>query len=1602
MLIVKSKTILGNHVNTKVTVSIIVIFMFTPLSFISQATIINVDHTDYENEDLQIVKVWSEFEHAVYSSYDITESSGIIHSPFGSFNPEVDFIPLGPENLFDPFSFLRSGMAIVQSNSSNLIPLTKYLEGEPDVNIIDIIPDDAYLIRILGDDKIEMFEEIKKFSSVKWIGEFPIAWKVSKDLIPLIESLEGNIDLQIMTAPDLTPQELELLNIDLSLVSNDFIDRDVCDFSLCKLSSISPLLIPILAMDGRILKIEPSSSLNIHNNNARILSNIDEALSLSGGSLNGEGEVIAISDTGLDVDHGDFGTRLRNPVYNDFGPDNSGDDANSGHGTHVTATLLGDGSGDSKTIGVVPESTFIFYQLEVDSSGIFARWDSLYSMFAHAWDKDAKIQTNSWGSSNLLGEYTSDSHSADSYVKDQPKFLVLFSAGDEGSSGISSPGTAKNVLTVGASTTGAYSSIDSGSIYNFSSTGYTLDGRIKPDLVAPGVMICSARAAEASFTIGESCSTATHNDQITPLYMTLNGSSMSTSVVAGAAAMTRQYLREEVNISEPRSDLIKAILINGATDLGLSNIPNPSEGWGQLNLSQSLYPKSGDFDSDTIFDYSRSLSPGHSFLYTLQVTSGSTMDATLVWNDREGSVTGDQSISKLVNDLDLKITSPSGVIYNGNNFISGYSTPGGVSDNINNVERIKLDSAEEGIWSIEIGNSKGNIQQYSLVVSGIIEETFGSDLSIIPDSLSSFTSTPLQGDILSINAKWSNRASLPTGDYSISIHDLTTNDLIKSSQMASLEGGQIASLSFTHSFDTTGEHIIQLRLDSLSEVTEFNDELEGINNNIFNYSFNVSQIGVRIIPLFENGTIPNNLEELSDAKTRNLDPREDTSIDFKLQIINEGTSQITVDLSISPLQIISEQGILNQPQDEWWKILNESGPWILNPSGQEGDKYTVSLNLSNKDADITDNALARYSLPGDYVTDLTLFDKNAPTISHSIRLTTIVDTVEGLYTVVAGETDLSARPGEFGLFSLSIRNIGNGPTQYEVSCETANRWLIHIGNTESSELVLDPLNRLQFLPLPIRVKVPKSLDYQPIAGATEEIMCTTTSVSDSSIYTNEWAIITVLESKLFSTYLSDDEGNKFETVEIAEPRAVTNGDTISTNLVISNLGNVEISFEIQVLSSVNTWPLQVYESSESTPIGLTNSVSIVLSPSEYSSIIIKTIIPLSSQKGDMNTISIKTTSDEGILERSGTILIVEEIASLDLAELYDLDIALGMDGISEIEIKNTGNVPLDISISIGTVPNSWEVGFLSGNYFTMDMNREAVVQISISLPPNLEKGKLSDKVPVIIQATTPNGEIATYTVEISISVLPSIWITLESPIIQIEDIGINSDSFFDIILKNNGNTMTNVNIEFNQLEGWEISLDKTQINQISPGGEVRLLAGASPVSKSSSGLKQFTIFANSSSESMSITDSSLLLKVSMARETGNGGLSEFMEDAGLPSWVIPIIFILILMSLGFVGFNMRKSISINSDEELIPAGSALSSGNISERRNSALDTSLSGEALSGTVSQDEINAALSSSLPSLKHSSPGAPPLPLTGLPDGWTMEQWNAYGHMWWEKNKN
>ena len=357
------------------------------------------------------------------------------------------------------------------------------------------------------------------------------------------------------------------------------------------------------------------------------------------------------------------------------------------------------------------------------------------------------------------------------------------------------------------------------------------------------------------------------------------------------------------------------------------------------------------------------------------------------------------------------------------------------------------------------------------------------------------------------------------------------------------------------------------------------------------------------------------------------------------------------------------------------------------------------------------------------------YDKMAPTISHSVRLSVDIDRVEGLYTVPAGTEDLGAEPNEFALFTLSVRNIGNGPTEYGISCETEDRWIVHVGSSQVPEVTIGPLSRLQFVPVPIRVKVPPS-SSGILAGDTNLVTCITTSVNDPSLQTTETATVEVLESRAFSTQISDMQGNEFGPAAITESRAVQNGDTISTILTISNRGNIPLSFDVRALSSSNTWPIQVYLFDEEPPLGEVTTIETEIDPGSESRIIVRTIVPLASVRGDKNTVTIKTSLDDNIVTNA-TVLEVKEITTLDVQAEEGFSISLGRDGNANIFLHNSGNVPLLIELTLGTLPDGWFGGFLTGSTFSMDMNRDSVVNIALQLPSGTPSGNLSDKVPVL-------------------------------------------------------------------------------------------------------------------------------------------------------------------------------------------------------------------------------------------------------------------------------
>ena len=148
--------------------------------------------------------------------------------------------------------------------------------------------------------------------------------------------------------------------------------------------------------------------------------------------------------------------------------------------------------------------------------------------------------------------------------------LPVFSVGDDGTTGVTPPATAKNALAVGASNGSSLAP------WSDSGQGPLADGRIKPDLIAPGMSVCSGRAEEARFPSGGTCGTGTHTNG-DPLYMSLSGTSQATAVAGGTAALVREYVREEAGLTAPSAALVKAMLINGAKDVGAADIPNGAE-----------------------------------------------------------------------------------------------------------------------------------------------------------------------------------------------------------------------------------------------------------------------------------------------------------------------------------------------------------------------------------------------------------------------------------------------------------------------------------------------------------------------------------------------------------------------------------------------------------------------------------------------------------------------------------------------------------------------------------------------------------------------------------------------------------------------------------------------------------------------------------------------------------------------------------------------------------------------------------------------------------------------------------------------------------------
>jgi hypothetical protein len=346
------------------------------------------------------------------------------------------------------------------------------------------------------------------------------------------------------------------------------------------------------------------------------------------------------------------------------------------------------------------------------------------------WQNGARISSNSWGAATA-GAYDASAQAYDAGVRDadsatagNQEMIYLFAAGNSGpgTSTVGSPGTAKNVITVGASENlrpfatpadnicGPDPAANAQNVVGFSGRGPVAGTRVKPEVLAPGTHIQAGASVYSGYTGSEVCVKYYPETPVQHVFTYSSGTSHSTPATAGVASLAYWWIQhggagtaagtlDEIGGNRPPSPaLMKAWLMAHPSYLtGTSandNLPSNNQGYGMPNLGDmfSTTPKVL-IDQSEVFD-----NVGETRTYTWGIVdSTKPVRVAMTYSDAPGAL----GSSPQVNNLDLKVV-VNGQTYLGNHFTHQYSTTGGTADTKNNYEAVFLPAGTTGDVTITV------------------------------------------------------------------------------------------------------------------------------------------------------------------------------------------------------------------------------------------------------------------------------------------------------------------------------------------------------------------------------------------------------------------------------------------------------------------------------------------------------------------------------------------------------------------------------------------------------------------------------------------------------------------------------------------------------------------------------------------------------------------------------------------------------------------------------------------------------------------------------------------------------------------------------------
>ena len=610
-------------------------------------------------------------------------------------------------------------------------------------------------------------QQVASLPMVRWVGLFQPAYKLESSLI----SASGSRRVVILVLPfeDASPVSAAIAELDGSVLTSQS-----SSFGTTITAELDGADIAAVACLNQVFWVQEWSEGSICNNTSQWVmqggwqtsSPPDTSMAARPvwrHGVRGQRVILSTTDTGLNTGHDMFRDPAMSITPPGIWPDHrkvvaykkfQGADASEGqyHGSHVAGSICGNDSvtgGSSYYDGMSKDARYYFVDITNGYSFLVPEdhtplWDTVYSGRGLPDSlKPIKQHSGSWRWGNSQGTYKIQDASSDAFGWAHPDFLNLIAAGNEGSGArtLGNPSIAKNILTIGATERGTASN----TIASFSSRGPTQDGRIKPNVVAPGVDIMSAMSSGSNG------------------YQAMSGTSMATPTANGTIGLMRCYLQEgfyPTGTAEPGNRityitgaLLRSMAMASADpNVGSYTIPSTDVGWGRLDADSILY-FAGDLRKLIITDDTAGIATGEYKEQQFRVASAIPLRVCMAWTDTAAAPNANPT---RVNDLDLTLTAPGGAVYKGNKYTSGQSTPNPTGRDSTNVEECaRVNAPDTGVWTIRVSAqhvATARKQQFAWTVSGDVEPIVVDRHDVGATAIVAPTDTVDTGDIIAPRA----------------------------------------------------------------------------------------------------------------------------------------------------------------------------------------------------------------------------------------------------------------------------------------------------------------------------------------------------------------------------------------------------------------------------------------------------------------------------------------------------------------------------------------------------------------------------------------------------------------------------------------------------------------------------------------------------------------------------------------------------------------------------------------------------------------------------------------------------------------------------------